>query len=188
MVRKGMTMKQYIDRNGDLWNGCYIVVNGQTIVNPTESMLLSNGYTEVKEPEKTQNELFEERKQTKIKQIEDYDNSNNVNVFYIYQQPMWLDFDERSRILTSINAYRKMQRTEMTKIYNNVEFTFPIETWEELLSAVEIYASECLNVTQRHKMQVYYAINDEELNAIDITSGYPEKLIFNPNDDEEGGE
>lgn len=178
---------KYIDNDGNLWNECYIVVGNQTIINPTEEILLLNGYTKIEDPEKTEQQLFEERKQAKIKQIEDYDKSSNVNIFYINEQSMWLDFNERSRILTSINAYRKMQRTEMTKIYNNIEFTFPIEMWEQLLASVEIYASECLNTTQRHIMEVQQASNDEELNAIDITSGYPQMLEFNIND-QEGGE
>lgn len=186
-------MKRYIDKDGNPWNGCYIVVNGQTIVNPTDEMLLANGYTEVKEHEPTPDELFEERKKAKIAEIEAYDSSDSVNLFYVYEQPMWLDFDERSRILTSISAYRRMGRTEMTKIYGDVEFTLPLDTWDGLLAAVELYASECLNVTERHKREAHYAINDEELEAIDITAGYPEKLVFRTYGEpdansEEGGE
>lgn len=186
-------MKKYIDKDGNPWNGCYIVVDGQTIVNPTENMLLENGYTEVIEPEPTPEEELEKRRQAKIDEIDAYDKSDSVNIFYVYEQPMWLDFDERSRILTSISAYRKMGRTEMTKIYGDTEFTLPLDTWEELLAAVEIYASECLNVTERHKREAHNATNDEELAAIDITAGYPEKLVFRPYDEPdansvEGGE
>lgn len=183
-------MKKYIDTNGNLWNGQYIIINGQTVINPTENMLISNGYTEVVQHEKTQEELFQERKQAKIAQINEYDKSSNVNLFFVHDQPMWLDFDERSRILASISAYRKQNISQMTKIYGEASFSFPIEIWEEMLSAVEVYASECLNVTEEHKRAVQQAINDKELDAIDITQGYPEKLTFTPYDylSQEGGD
>lgn len=177
-------MKKYIDRNGQPWNGSYIVADGKTIVNPTEEILFANGYTEVTEPEKTAEELLAEAKAARIAEVEAYDASVAVNVFYLYGQPMWLDFDERSRILASISAYRKLGRTDMTKVYGGVEFTFPLDTWESLLAAVEVYASECLNVTERHKRDIMEAATMEDVSIIDITAGYPEKLTFTPTEEE----
>ena len=43
---------KYIDNDGNLWNGYYIVVGNQTIINPTEEILLLNGYTKIEDPEK----------------------------------------------------------------------------------------------------------------------------------------
>jgi len=180
-------MKKYIDSNGQPWNGSFIVADGKTILNPTEELLLASGYTEVTEPEKTAEELLAEAKAARLAEAETYNDSPEVNVFYLYGQPMWLYFEERSRILASISAYRRLGRTDMTKVYGGMEFTFPLDTWETLLSAVEVYASECLNVTERHKRDIMAAATMEEVSVIDVTADYPEKLEFTPTV-EEGAE
>jgi hypothetical protein len=173
-------MTKWIDKDGNPWNGSYIVVDGHTIVNPTDEMLRQAGYTDVKDPEPTPEEILDAAKVAKIKAITDYDNSASVNIFYIYEQPMWLDFDERSRISASLAAYRKMGREEMEKVYGDQSFVLPLDTWEDMLSQLEVYASECANVTETHKRNVRYCISVEEVGAYDYTTGYPDILVFKP--------
>ena len=181
-------MKKYLDPNGNLWEGGCIIVDGKTIINPTEDVLAANGYIKI---EKNAADILEESKKAKIAEIDAYDISENVNVFYVGNMPMWLDFEERSRILASINAYRKLGMNEMTKIYEGMEFTWPLAVWEDMLAAVEVYASECKNVTERHKKDVLDALNTEDVEAVDITGSYPDKLNFdsleNDLDQEEEG-
>ena len=45
-----------------------------------------------------------------------------------------------------------------------------------LLSALEMYALECFNVTAAHKKSVSELDNIEEVLTYDYKSGYPEKL------------
>lgn len=47
-----------------------------------------------------------------------------------------------------------------------------------MLNAVELYASECYDNTQRHIANVKKIDNINELKQYDYTSGYPEKLKF----------
>jgi len=64
----------------------------------------------------------------------------------------------------------------VTKWFEGSQFTFPISTWINMLNALEAYAGDALNVTESHKAAVM-AMNDiEDIEAYDITTGYPEKL------------
>ncbi|WP_287385849.1 hypothetical protein [Lachnospira sp.] len=45
-----------------------------------------------------------------------------------------------------------------------------------MLNALEIYAAEALNVTESHKAYINSLNNIEDIEAYDITQGYPEKL------------
>ena len=43
---------------------------------------------------------------------------------------------------------------------------------------LEVYAGDALNVTESHKAAVNALNSVEEVEAYDITDGYPEKLTF----------
>lgn len=111
-------------------------------------------------------------------EIDDYDQSDSVNSFVIGGVSMWLTFDERTRIRSSIDAYRNGGKETMTKWFGGKEFTFDLDTWQIMLDKLSIYASESLNVTEAHKAEVEAMDNIEEVNAFDVKEGYPEKLTF----------
>jgi hypothetical protein len=48
----------------------------------------------------------------------------------------------------------------------------------QMLLAIEIYASECYDNTQRHMAAVDVLESKEEIDAYDYRVGYPEKLEF----------
>ena len=131
---------------------------------------LLNGYSDA--------ELLSQAKDAKTREIEAYDRSSAVNSFTLGGTEMWLSFDERSRIRQSIDAYRNDGRTEMTKWFNGKAFTFPLDTWQTMLDKLSVYASEALNVTERHKAEVQALTTIEGVEAYDITKGYPDKLTF----------
>lgn len=117
-------------------------------------------------------------KEYRIKQIDDYDKSDNVNSFTIGGQAMWLTVDERQQLATQISANKAIGRETMTKWFGGHEFTFPISSWEQMLVALEIYCGDALNVTESHKAAVEALDDADEVIAYDITKGYPEKLVF----------
>lgn len=114
----------------------------------------------------------------KVAEISAYDRSAAVNSFTLGGTEMWLSFDERARIRQSIDAYRNEGKTEMTKWFGGKAFTFPLDTWQTMLDKLSVYASEALNVTEQHKAEVQALTTIEEVDAYDITKGYPEKLTF----------
>lgn len=120
---------------------------------------------------------------SKISEISAYDRSAAVNSFTLGGVEMWLNFDERARIRQSIDAYRNEGRTEMTKWFNGKAFTFPLDTWQTMLDKLSVYASEALNVTERHKAEVSALMSIEAVEGYDYKSGYPEKLSFTTTSD-----
>ena len=121
---------------------------------------------------------LEQAKQDKIFAIETYDNSKAVNSFTIGNTTMWLTVNERQQIATQISANEAIGRTDMTKWFNGISYTFPLTSWKQMLIALEIYAGDALNVTEFHKHNVENLTSIEEVDNYDYTTGYPEKLTF----------
>ena len=113
---------------------------------------------------------------SKLAEISAYDRSAAVNSFTLGGTEMWLSFDERARIRQSIDAYRNEGRSEMTKWFNGKAFTFTLDTWQTMLDKLSVYASEALNVTERHKAEVRELTSIEAVESYDYKTGYPEKL------------
>ena len=125
-----------------------------------------------------QSEKLAAAKAEKIAQIENYDSSPAVEEFTINGTPMWLGHEVRQQIRTSADAYEAMEYETMTKLFNGVEFTFPIVVWRQMLNALEIYAAEALNTTERHKAAVTAMTRRKDVEDYDYTTGYPNKLEF----------
>ena len=91
---------------------------------------------------------------------------------------MWLDFELRQQLRTSVEAYQAMNITTVSKWFNNIEYTFTIEQWLQMLNALEVYAAEALNVTESHKIAVNALSSIEDVRSYNITTGYPTKISF----------
>jgi hypothetical protein len=155
-----------------------IITETGVIINPTEEQLIENGWSLYIEPEPSAEELLANAKAEKIAQIETYDSSENVEQFIINGTPMWLGHELRQQIRTSADAYSAMGYENMTKVFNGVEFTFPIAVWIQMLNALEIYAAEALNATERHKNNINAMDSVQDIINYDYTTGYPLKLAF----------
>lgn len=131
------------------------------------------GSAEAADP--TDEELLLKAKAAKIAAIAEYDASANVNAFSFGGVPMWLNFDLRSRLSRSLDV---CQTETMTKYFGGREYTFPVATWRAMVNAVESYADQCQTVTEAHKAAVLAMETVAEVDAFDITVGYPEKMAF----------
>ena len=170
-------MKRFINDKGEFATSS-MEIGGRMVSNPTEEMLVKAGYHEYEEPDKTLDEV----KAEKISEIEAYDASDAVNSFALGGTEMWLSFEERARIRQSIDAYRNEGKTEMTKWFGGKAFMFPVDTWQTMLDKLSVYASEALNVTERHKAEVMELTSIEAVEGYDYKTGYPEKLSFTTSD------
>ena len=150
---------------------------GETL-NPTEQQMIDAGWQVYVEPELTDAEKLAAAKAEKIAQIEAYDASPNVEMFTINDVPMWLGHELRQQIRTSADAYESLGYENMTKVFNGTEFTFPITVWRQMLNALEVYAAEALNNTERHKAAVDTMTSLQEVIDYDYTANYPSKLSF----------
>lgn len=175
--------KRWIKDNVFYKNGSSVVINGQRYFAPlSDEQMIAAGYTEYVQPEPEPVEItLDMAKSDKLMQIEMYDMSDAVNSFTIGNQDMWLTVNERQQIATQISANEAIGRTEMTRWFNGNEFTFSLEQWKQMLTALEVYAGDALNVTENHKAQVNALETIADVEAFDITAGYPQKLNFNLN-------
>lgn len=176
-----MTNRYYKEIDGKIvfFKGNVLYVeNYGTIINPSEEQMLDNGWLVYQEPEPTDAEKLQAAKNEKLAQIENYDGSDAVEQFTINGTPMWLNHEVRQQIKTSVEAYIATGSTEVTKIFDGVEYTFPCETWLQMLAALEVYAAEALNTTERHKVAVQALTSQKKVRDYDYTTGYPAKLEF----------
>ena len=148
------------------------------ILNPTEEMVLEDGWVEFKAPELTSEELLERAKKDKIREIEDYDSSSIVNEFSVQRYPIWLDKATRAGLKLRFEAELQSGIIETALWYNGAQFPISVELGIQILLAVELYASACYDNTQKHMANVQALTTLEEVEAYDYTTGYPEKLSF----------
>lgn len=144
---------------------------------PSEQRLAEWGFVEYIEPTPTPEELLARAKANKIAELEAYDDSE-VNSFSVNGKDMWLDHDLRQQLRISLDALSQAGRENVTKWFDGVDYTYPIDVWYYMLGLVEVYASDALNVTESHKAAINALESVTEVEGYDFTVGYPEKLSF----------
>ena len=128
--------------------------------------------------EPTPAELLALAKGKKDGDITAFDNSANVNSFIIGGLPMWLGWELRARLKSSLEAIEAAGGTEMTKSFGGIEYPFSVEQWHAMINAVENYAGQCQEVTEGHRAAVNALATIAEVEAYDYTVGYPPKINF----------
>lgn len=118
----------------------------------------------------------------KLDEITAYDKSPAVNGFTIDGYEMWLEYDERVRIITRIESEESEGRTDTTLWKGTMCFAMPIALARTLIRKLEVYAADCFDNTARHKAAVEAlmesAENADAIENFDITEGYPAKPQF----------
>ena len=62
--------------------------------------------------------------------------------------------------------------------FDGESYTIPVDQAIQMLSALELYALECYNVTAAHTAQVLTLSDVSAVVSYDYTANYPEKLNF----------
>lgn len=130
-------------------------------------------------PEEPQEEVsIEALKDEKIREITAYDTSSNVNSFTLDGESVWLDKDTRVGLMNSTQIQKAAGQETTTLWFGGKSYTLPCDTAIQMLSALELYALACYNVTAQHKAAVEALQDVESIEAYDYTTDYPEKLVF----------
>lgn len=129
---------------------------------------------EVIVPEKT----IEDYRKEKIEEVKHYDESGEVNMFYIQGLEVWLDKQTRTGLKLRFEAELAMGKEETSLWYNNMQFPLTLEAAMQMLYAIEIYASACYDNTQKHIAEIEKLETEEDIKNYDFTVDYPEKLNF----------
>ena len=103
---------------------------------------------------------------------------NPVRPHVILGSDLWLDAATRQQLKISLDAYAAMNAETVAKWFNGIKYEYPLDTWYQMLNALEVYASEALNTTEEHKSNILKLDTIEAVQNYDFTQGYPEKLAF----------
>ena len=173
-----MTYKKIVEGHITFADSKEIIVirNGMQIINPSHDEILADGWVLYKKEE--HQPTLQTIKEGVIVSILAYDSSNAVNEFSIGGVPMWLDKATRAGLLLRFEAESKVGREHTTLWNEGVSYTLPLADAMQMLIALELYASECYDNTQRHLAEVAKLESIAEVEAYDYTIGYPAKLAF----------
>lgn len=106
-------------------------------------------------------------------QVQGYDSSENVNCFYLGDQPMWLDKATRVGLVNSLNMEKAAGRTVSELWLGGMRIELGIDMALQLLTALELYAKDCYGVTASHIAQVEGLQSIEELKEFSPNGDYP---------------
>lgn len=115
-------------------------------------------------------------KEQKIAEIDAYDQSEAVNGFTLNGAVVWLDKATRVGLMNSTNIAKATGSANTTLWLGGERMVVPCDKAIQLLSALEMYALGCFNVTAAHKKAVSELTTLDEVLAYDYTKGYPEQL------------
>ena len=119
---------------------------------------------------------LEQAKTDKIAQIAAYDTSSAVNGFKLNGMLVWLDKATRVGLMNSTTIAKTAGQETTTLWLGEVKLVVECDKAIKLLSALEMYALECFNITASHKATVSELKSIEEVEAYDYKSGYPKML------------
>ena len=109
-------------------------------------------------------------------EIEKHDTSPAVNGFILNGERVWLDKATRVGLMNSTQIVKAMEQKTTTLWFGGMQIEVNCDKAIQLLSALEMYALECFNVTAAHKKAVAELNTVEEVLGYDYTKGYPEQL------------
>lgn len=162
--------------NNKVYAGIIIEHNGVQIINPSESQLIAAGYQK-EVPDF--NDILNEKRQKKINEILEYDSSDAVNSFTVNGISSWLDRNTRVALRASIEVKEAAGGEKYTVWLNNTPLELDTFFIKSFIDGLELYATECFNVTQRHIKSVSELEDIYEIENYDFTTGYPEKININ---------
>lgn len=119
---------------------------------------------------------LEQVKADKIAEITAYDTSDKVNGFTLNGLLVWLDKATRVGLMNSTTIAKAAGQETTTLWLGDAKLVVDCGKAIQLLSALEMYALECFNVTASHKAAVSELKTIEEVEAYDYKAGYPKML------------
>ena len=119
---------------------------------------------------------LKQAKVDKIAEIAAYDTSSSVNGFVLNGLLVWIDKATRVGLMNSTTIAKAAGKQTTTLWLGGLKLVVDCDKAIQLLSALEMYALECFNVTASHKQAVSELTTIEEVEAYDYKAGYPKML------------
>lgn len=133
-------------------------------------------YLRAENKKKYEGKTLEEAKEMLLAEIDAYDTSSAVNGFILNGLLVWLDKATRVGLMNSTTIAKAAGQETTTLWLKGIKLVVDCDKAIQLLSALEMYALECFNVTASHKAAVSELKSIEEVEAYDYKAGYPKML------------
>ena len=122
---------------------------------------------------------IEQAKEEMLGKIDRYDQSSDVNGFFINSAiNAWFTVQERTNYKSSIDAAKLMGVETLSFYVGDVMLNIAPTMAEQMLAQIQLYADQCFIVTKQHKAAVEALETMEEVDNYNYMIGYPEKLNF----------
>ena len=119
---------------------------------------------------------LKQAKVDKIAEIAAYDTSSSVNGFVLNGLLVWLDKATRVGLMNSTTIAKASGQETTTLWLGGMKLVVDCDKAIQLLSALEMYALDCFNVTASHKQAVSELTTIEDVEAYDYKADYPKML------------
>lgn len=126
--------------------------------------------------EKYKGMTVDEAKEKLVAEITAYDTSSSVNGFMLNGVLEWLDKATRVGLMNSTTISKATGQKATTLWLGGAKLVVDCDKAIQLLSALEMYALECFNVTASHKAAVGELTTIKEVEAYNYKAGYPKML------------
>ena len=133
-------------------------------------------YLRAENKKKYDGKTLEEAKEMLLAEIDAYDTSSAVNGFMLNGLLVWLDKATRVGLMNSTTIAKASGQETTTLWLGGMKLVVDCDKAIQLLSALEMYALECFNVTASHKQAVSELTTIEEVESYDYKAGYPKML------------
>lgn len=150
-----------------------------------------------KEPEPSQDDVIESKvfnraKDRKLDEICAQDDKSNKFFISVISEgkevtngEFWMDKDLRNSLLNVTLPALQQNGDTTTRLWSNTippaSIEVPIDWALNCIPIVEVYAKKTYDMTQGNIAKVYAAKTVDEINSIDVESGYPPYLTFTLN-------
>lgn len=155
--------------------------------NPTEEMVLADGWVEYVLPtptEPTEEELVQRAKNRKLRELHEYDESSEVNdCIIVYQGEeihYWANKTERNDLKNAVRDCIAMGREyyRLDLRDKGISLTIQCESLLGMMATLEVYAIDSFNKTTDHEFAIKALATRNEIEAYDFGVGYPSIPIF----------
>lgn len=133
-------------------------------------------YLRAENKKKYEGKTLEEAKEMLLAEIDAYDTSSAVNGFMLNGLLVWLDKATRVGLMNSTTISKAAGQQTTTLWLKGIKLVVDCDKAIQLLSALEMYALECFNVTASHKAAVGELKTIVEVEIYDYKTGYPKML------------
>lgn len=170
-------MKKYIkDNKIKLANQIVVKKNKKQIINPKESDIIEDGWTEYIVPEPTEEETLNIKKNDKKHDIEFYEDS--LKGIIIDGEEVQVDTETMNKMTFRVMAESAMNKNKTSLWFNGKEYSIKVKDAMELLYNMQVYFGELFDVANNHKLNIENLENIDEIESYDYMNGYPEKINF----------